>query len=451
LKHPECVAGCEDPRPFEHAGRLYVAFVGVWRRGGAIATSQLYALLRDDLTVETVFRPDLPGRQWPKEKNWGFFSRGGELYAVYSVHPRHVVLRLDGDRAEKVADEPYPWGWSGGFLRGGAPPVLVGDRFYNWTHGRLHHDGTSTYSVGLYTFAADPPFRPLAAVERPLLWANAAEAATTDRGNLAVVFPCGASLEDGRWTVTAGWNDNRLKRLVWDAAEVQLLLGALQTPPPWFRLRPDTSDRWVYDEVVGGNGYGLTTPAVKGRAVLDVGGHVGTFAFAVLARGAVAVHCYEADPGNAAVLQENAGHMPGVEVFPVPVRGACGELLRLKPLYDEWNRGGREVVPGQGLPQAVGIAEAVRRCAAADPAGRVGLLKLDCEGSEWGIFAGLVSDPAAAALIDRVVGEWHPPGWLAEVHAVLELLGFAVTGRPEADGRGVFTATRITTGALEAA
>jgi FkbM family methyltransferase len=185
--------------------------------------------------------------------------------------------------------------------------------------------------------------------------------------------------------------------------------------------------------------------------VLDVGGHVGTFAFAVLARGAVAVHCYEADPGNAAVLQENAGHMPGVEVFPVPVRGACGELLRLKPLYDEWNRGGREVVPGQGLPQAVGIAEAVRRCAAADPAGRVGLLKLDCEGSEWGIFAGLVSDPAAAALIDRVVGEWHPPGWLAEVHAVLELLGFAVTGRPEADGRGVFTATRITTGALEAA
>jgi FkbM family methyltransferase len=444
LHHPEAAAGCEDPRPFVHSGRLHVAFVGVWKAAGQTRTSQLYARLTDDFRVERVFRPAYPGRTFPKEKNWAFFEYGGELYAVYSVKP-HVVLRIDGDRATKVYEEPYPWDWSGGFLRGGATPVLVGDRYYHFTHGRLNHDRTSTYSVGLYTFEAAPPFRPIAAVEQPLLWADAA-GARRDKSPLAVVFPQGAVLEGGRWHVGMGRNDTRLEVAMWDAAELDRLLRAAPAPPPpppaWFTLREGTSDRWVYDEVVGRNDYGLVGPHLAGRAVLDVGSHVGTFALAAVTRGAAAVHCYEADPENAAVLAANAGHMPRVAVFPVPVRGADGERLQLKPLYDEWNRGGREVVPGQGLPQAVGIGAAVRRCAAADQGGRVGLLKLDCEGSEWGILAGLAGDPGAAGLIDAVVGEWHHGGGLAELRAALEPLGFVVTGRPEADGRGTFTATR---------
>lgn len=440
LRHAEAKAGAEDPRLFEHGGKLHVAFAGVWRRNGRVTTSQLYARLGDDYGVERVFAPKYAARA-DMEKNWGFFSHGGVLYAVYSVKP-HVVLRIDGDRATKAHEEPYPWGWSGGFLRGGASPVLVGDEYLSITHGRLNHDGTSTYSVGAYTFKAEPPFQPVAAVEHPIHWADSASA-RADRSNLAVVFPQGAILEGGRLHVGMGRNDTRVQVATWDAAELTNLLTPAPAPPPdWFTLREGTSDRWVYDEVVGRNDYGLVGPHLAGRAVLDVGAHVGCFALAAHTRGAAVVHCYEADPENAAVLRENAGHMPGVEVLPVPVRGACGEQLGLKPLYDEWNKGGREVVPGEGLAPAVGIGEAVRRCAAADPGGRVAVLKLDCERSEWSIFAGLAADPAAAAVIDRIVGEWHPPGEMREVRAALEPLGFVVVGRPERDGRGVFTATR---------
>lgn len=220
LSRPMSRHGQEDPAPFVFRDRLHVAFTGWIRDRGTLHIFQMYAALRDDLTVEAVYAPDYGGRP---QKNWGFFEAGGELYAVYSISP-HVVLHIDGDRAEKVAESPYPFPWAGGHLRGGAAPVLVGGRFVSWFHGKIEPRTPLLYSVGVYTFAAEPPFAPIAGSPIPLLWGDDAEARRVGC-DFSVVFPRGAILRGGAWEVTGGEYDTRLARWTWDAAAVDRLLA----------------------------------------------------------------------------------------------------------------------------------------------------------------------------------------------------------------------------------
>lgn len=226
LAHPRATGGREDPRLFAHGGRLHVAFIGVERVGQEVRTSQLYARLGDDLSVEAVHYPELAGRQWPMEKNWSPFSHDGELLAVYETGPRHVVVRLDGDRAERVADTPVDLPWAGGVMRGGAPPVRVGDRYYHWFHGRTGPNRSPHYNVGAMAFEAKPPFRAVALSPRPMLWGSPTDNAAHPNPCYAVVaFPCGAVLEGGVWKVAMGWNDRGIRIAEWDAAAVDAALG----------------------------------------------------------------------------------------------------------------------------------------------------------------------------------------------------------------------------------
>lgn len=203
--------GREDPRLFVHNDRLHVGYIGVSGRNGP--THQMYAVLRDDLSVEKIHCPHLPGRQ-PWEKNWSMFSHGGELYAVYQCSP-HTVVRLDGDRAEVVSAIDWSPKWSGGLLRGGAPPVRVGDTYWHWFHGRS--DPGPVYSYGVVAFAAAPPFAPVAYTPAPLV---AADPLAREGNYCAVVFPCGAVLDGDRWKVSLGVNDRRIEVHEWDHARV---------------------------------------------------------------------------------------------------------------------------------------------------------------------------------------------------------------------------------------
>ena len=443
LPHPRAASGQEDPRLTTVRGGLRVWFYGHERAPGR--TTMLYADVSDDLVAGPVRCPAIANRQEPKEKNWAPFEHDGEQYVVYTVSP-HVVARIDGETAERVYATDAPFPWAGGHLRGGAPPVLVGDRFYHWFHGSASPKGglpgsaaDSHYNVGLYTFEARPPFRVLAMTPAPVLWGSRAENVSIDRCPYhAVAFPCGAAVEDGVWKVSMGWNDRRIMVAEWDADAVADLIGA---PPVWFDPRPDTTDREIYREVVTDDCYGLAGVALAGGAVVDVGAHIGTFALAASRRGAAAVHCYEPCPDNVARLR--AARLPAGSVVPHPVRGAGCTLAYLHPLGSPANPGTRWVTTeptATPVGPAVGIREAVCRAAAAAPAGRVAVLKLDCEGSEWPILAGL--DAGTAALIDRVVGEWHPPGGPADLRRLLGPHGFEVTTREAGGGRGVFAAAR---------
>ncbi len=223
LRHPiEATHGVDDPQLFVHAGRPHVGFIGV--KGPLGPCSQLYARLDDDsLDVEEVFYPHYEHRPaW--EKNWGFFSPGGELYAVHSIGPAHVIYRIDGNSAYPVYGQANPLPWSGGHRRGGAAPVLVEDRYYSWFHGSEWQadkaTGASTliYNVGVYTFEPFAPFRPIQQVSKPLVWADCKTKPLT--ANRSVIFPRGAVLRGDRWLVSVGVHDRHCDILEFSREEV---------------------------------------------------------------------------------------------------------------------------------------------------------------------------------------------------------------------------------------
>lgn len=219
--HADCAGGQADPRLFHFRGRLHVAFYGEDTRGGRETQHQFYAALNDDLTAGPAYRPRFKG-EVAFEKNWGFFEHDGELYAVRWIAPHHEILRIDGDIAT-IAHETYNAGaWSGGELRGGAPPVRVGDEYIVWAHGRLGEGVNAIYSVGVYAFEARPPFRVTRQTVAPLLWATDAD--RQPNGGCRVVFPQGAILREGKWLVSMGAGDQRIDICEWDAAAVEKLL-----------------------------------------------------------------------------------------------------------------------------------------------------------------------------------------------------------------------------------
>lgn len=177
----------------------------------------LLTRLRDDLSPEEVWCPEYRQRAgW--EKNWTLFEYCGELFCVYSIQP-HIILHLHGHDAYPFCATDVKLPWSGGLLRGGASPVLVGDEFYHFFHGRIPRDGVETYNTGLITFEAKPPFRPRRITPRPLLWPDPTLRQSEDWANIN--FVCGAIMEGGIWKLSIGVQDRSIEIVEFDAADVE--------------------------------------------------------------------------------------------------------------------------------------------------------------------------------------------------------------------------------------
>jgi predicted GH43/DUF377 family glycosyl hydrolase len=225
-RHDRCAGGRDDPRLFVYRGRLHASFTGVEVRGESTIAHVLLARLGSDWQVEECWEPHYPKRAaW--EKNWAFFDAGGVLHAVYGLQP-HRVLRFD-ERGQHVAaefetDARLAWGW--GYLRGGAPPVKVGDEYWHWFHGALDHaPGTRTYTGAVVVFDADPAsgFRVKRWTPEPVLLPS--DVGGDPQRPVKVVFPAGALLEDGKWLVSFGLDDGAclIARYDHDAIERMLV------------------------------------------------------------------------------------------------------------------------------------------------------------------------------------------------------------------------------------
>ena len=186
-------------------------------------------------------------------------------------------------------------------------------------------------------------------------------------------------------------------------------------------FRPGTLDRTIFDGVVGLDEYRLPERFEPDDVVVDVGAHIGSFAYAVVLRGGKHVWSIEPDRTNYA---RAAGHLK-----PYVDRG-CVRLLhaavwRSDPNDDELrfdgyhtvpqsypgmegivNTGGGSVVWGFGEPVAKIAFDDVVDLATNRGERRVRLLKLDCEGAEWPI----VLTSRRLHLIDEIVGEFHELG-----------------------------------------
>jgi FkbM family methyltransferase len=152
--------------------------------------------------------------------------------------------------------------------------------------------------------------------------------------------------------------------------------------------------------------------------VIDVGAHVGVFTALCHRLGSRAIHAFEPDPLNYARLVATVGALDGVTldsraVFRSDLPGQSVQLAISGALLD--NTGASNVIFG-GRPfdvhaQSLGdasadepwMATAVPLDEVLERVGRVRLLKLDCEGSEFPIL--LTS--RRLDLVDEIVGEYH--------------------------------------------
>ncbi|SPE40404.1 hypothetical protein SBA3_3740014 [Candidatus Sulfopaludibacter sp. SbA3] len=194
-------------------------------------------------------------------------------------------------------------------------------------------------------------------------------------------------------------------------------------------LSGDQDDVVTVLVVIGRKDYG---PIPKGATVLDVGAHLGAFTLYAIMGGAARVYSFEPDPLLYATLQRNVkenGLEGKVQAFQAAVMGQdCGTVT----FHPAGNASGHVKGVGDDLLYKDGSAGVTVKALAlsvivtSNQLETIGLLKLDCEGSEYGI----VFDTAREIWdrIERVRLEYHN-GRAGELQKHLEELGFRMVWR----------------------
>jgi FkbM family methyltransferase len=188
-----------------------------------------------------------------------------------------------------------------------------------------------------------------------------------------------------------------------------------------WRFRPATLDRAVFNDVIFENEYRLPSRFAPDDIVLDVGAHIGSFAYAALLRGCQKVFSVEPDRANCEIALENLRDY--VEQSRVTIEH--GAVWRSDPnddvlLFDGYHPFPKSFAGTEGILNTAngsviwGVGERVPKIAFDElvdqlpNAGekRIRLLKLDCEGSEWPILF----TSQRLHLVDEICGEFHEIG-----------------------------------------
>ncbi|RYE29559.1 MAG: hypothetical protein EOP48_32545 [Sphingobacteriales bacterium] len=177
----------------------------------------------------------LPVKEWQIEKNWQFFIRGINHYAIYNANKKHEIVEFDkhtGAILRKFTTY-YKTVWNHGRISGGASPVLFSDNFYysffhSWTTWntptRKENWEQRQYHIGVYAFESVPPFRIKKMSLKPIL--SGSNTDLISASGHSVVFPGSAFYDSnsGKWILAVGWNDMFSKLLFMDHDEVKLSL-----------------------------------------------------------------------------------------------------------------------------------------------------------------------------------------------------------------------------------
>jgi FkbM family methyltransferase len=204
-------------------------------------------------------------------------------------------------------------------------------------------------------------------------------------------------------------------------------------------FRPGTVDRSIFIGVARRNEYQLPDHFTSFDTIIDIGSHIGSFAYAAVERGCRHVYAFEADHENCrraethlrpyidagwvrlshkAVWRSDANddqlRFDGYQKFPASFEGMDGIVntgngsvlwgtgdqvakIALDDVIDEITANGTSGTNGRNGANSENSANG---------AGRIRLLKLDCEGAEWPIL--LTS--RRLHLVDEIVGEFHELG-----------------------------------------
>lgn len=204
-----------DPRLVVLEGRWFVQ----WNTGWHDPINRQFLQEIDPASLSPIGSPRelVFGGRRPLEKNWMLFG-ADPCFAVYSVRPHRILrFQLQGSGPIECAEafrtdwDDAPYASRYGELRGGAPPVRVGDSWFSWCHSVFGAPGNYRYVAALYAFGAEPPFAPVAIPHRPSRW-NLPDAARRRHPKLnpavgEVVYPSGSACQAGRWVVSFGIDD----------------------------------------------------------------------------------------------------------------------------------------------------------------------------------------------------------------------------------------------------
>lgn len=202
----------EDPRCFRMGRELWLSCCKFRPMVGAFAHQMLARLDPQFQPVETI-SPVIGnngrsvGENVGHEKNWCWFEHENEMHLVYIMAPEHKVVRTANAAPVQRFIEPLnnPV-WHHGLPRSGTPPVRVEGEYFAFFHSATAWTKRQRrYHMGAYAFEAKRPFRPTSMSTIPLL--SGSEHDPRRLGMPLVVFPNGALLRDGQWTVTLGVND----------------------------------------------------------------------------------------------------------------------------------------------------------------------------------------------------------------------------------------------------
>lgn len=245
----------EDARLFIYDGDVFVSWTMMqgYKPGIDYTCVIKYARLKLSRGKWSVLQEWQPrhgnNNGFKKEKNWIFFEHDKKLHCIYATDPEHVILELDGDSVKRKYDSPGPlWQW--GHIRGGTPPVDLGDgRMMCMFHSSIPTETPPhyvRYYAAAYTFEKKPPFRVLQISERPILSGSEEDGHRVDPRYTEgwkpyVVFPCGLVPDKDGWLMSFGIND-------WQCAIAQLrpsdlALGAADGSsfkPRFFRVQNGT-------------------------------------------------------------------------------------------------------------------------------------------------------------------------------------------------------------------
>lgn len=190
----------EDPRLWIFNNNLYCSYtMGV--KGQKVG----FCLINDNLETIEHYRIDYGGNI---EKNWQFFQHEGNLWFVYSILPKHIVLKLKPDTtvgftASTQTTFAYP---DNRVICGGTPPVYHKGRYWSFYHDRDREQKRGRiYGMGAYSFNPNPPFNILT-IAPPFMHGDmwGGKRRVNDH---AVIFPSGAYIENNNWFISVGYND----------------------------------------------------------------------------------------------------------------------------------------------------------------------------------------------------------------------------------------------------
>ena len=166
----------------------------------------------DNIHFEYGFNGKYIDKNTGKEKNWTFFIQDNRLMCIYKMWP-HTVVEFSW--TGKVISEYITYNdiqskWNYGLCRGGSNPVLKDGYYHGFFHSSISwKNGKNRYLMGYYKFELTPPYSIIEISNHPILYGNSVDDIIYPEVNPLVIFPCGLIIEDNKFLVSFGLNDEK--------------------------------------------------------------------------------------------------------------------------------------------------------------------------------------------------------------------------------------------------